>query len=569
MILSQATEANWQRLKSNTAQKLQHGANKTRSRRKIYPLEYLRNKENLAFAEKVLAIARKNSLPPENAIFSIACLLLKKHNILHCEHVKKVLSEYDWSADKALAALQYIPMDEWDILGFIYQCMQSEGRKNTSGSYYTPETEVKAVIENCMLASGEKILDPACGSGSFLLAFESSFPEQLFGCDLDKIAVFIAKVNLLCKYKSCVFTPQIYCMDFLSGDANDFFYQKFGRIVGNPPWGAKNNLPRSTAYGKIKDTFSLFLLQAYNLLEQYGSLSFLLPQAVLNIKTHKNIRSFLLTGCCLEKIEYIEGCFTGVMTGHVKINLRRDVAGKSFIISKNGDCKQVMTDTIIADTAHILSYKSDRDDLLINKIASQKKYDLSASIFALGIVTGNNKSILKDEPQEYCEAVYTGKEITPYTLKEPRKFLNYERSKLQQTAPDEYYRAGEKLVYKFISSEPVFAYDNSGSLFLNSANILIPQIDNLGIKTVLALLNSEVLRFYYKVKFADVKVLKGNLTQLPLPHIAKDRRQEIEEIVNQLLSGNTELLDKLQKLIYHCYNLSDADAGYIKSILYR
>ena len=276
-----------------------------------------------------------------------------------------------------------------------------------------------------------------------------------------------------------------------------------------------------------------------------------------------------MTGCCLEKIEYIEGCFTGVMTGHVKINLRRDVAGKSFIISKNGDCKQVMTDTIIADTAHILSYKSDRDDLLINKIASQKKYDLSASIFALGIVTGNNKSILKDEPQESCEAVYTGKEITPYTLKEPRKFLNYERSKLQQTAPDEYYRAGEKLVYKFISSEPVFAYDNSGSLFLNSANILIPQIDNLGIKNVLALLNSEVLRFYYKVKFADVKVLKGNLTQLPLPHIAKDRRQEIEEIVNQLLSGNTELLDKLQKLIYHCYNLSDADAGYIKSILYR
>ena len=45
MILSQATEANWQRLKSDSAQKLQHGANKTRSRRKIYPLEYLRNKE--------------------------------------------------------------------------------------------------------------------------------------------------------------------------------------------------------------------------------------------------------------------------------------------------------------------------------------------------------------------------------------------------------------------------------------------------------------------------------------------------------------------------------------------
>ena len=71
MNFSQATEANWRRLKPDIAQKLKQGANKSRSGKVIFPLEYLRCRENLAFAEKVLTIAQKREIPRENIIFPL------------------------------------------------------------------------------------------------------------------------------------------------------------------------------------------------------------------------------------------------------------------------------------------------------------------------------------------------------------------------------------------------------------------------------------------------------------------------------------------------------------------
>lgn len=40
----------------------------------------------------------------------------------------------------------------------------------------------------------------------------------------------------------------------------------------------------------------------------------------------------------------------------------------------------------------------------------------------------------------------------------------------------------------------MFAYDDTSSLFLNSANILIPNIPGMSTKTVLAFLNSSLYR---------------------------------------------------------------------------
>ena len=114
----------------------------------------------------------------------------------------------------------------------------------------------------------------------------------------------------------------------------------------------------------------------------------------------------------------------------------------------------------------------------------------------------------------------------------------------------------------------MFAYDKSGSLILNSANMLIPQIPSFSIKTVLALLNSEVLRYYYKVQFADVKILKGNLIKLPFPEIDSSIQLKIESMVEDLLNGNAAVEKTLQNLIYNCYKLSNEESLYIKQCIY-
>jgi len=190
---------------------------------------------------------------------------------------------------------------------------------------------------------------------------------------------------------------------------------------------------------------------------------------------------------------------------------------------------------------------------------------LSGSMKESGKFDNNNKNKLKEEYLKGSEAIYTGKEICHYVLKPAKKYIVYDRTKLQQVAPEKYYRADEKLVYKFISKKLVFAYDNTKSLFLNSANILIPSINTMSIKTVMAYLNSELFQYLYSKLFGQVKILKGNLTFLPFPQITQKQNNDIVEIVNEFLKGNYKKNNLLQNMIFESYNLNIKQIQHIKN----
>ena len=143
-------------------------------------------------------------------------------------------------------------------------------------------------------------------------------------------------------------------------------------------------------------------------------------------------------------------------------------------------------------------------------------------------------------------------------MKKPNKYLEYNRELFQQVAKDEYYRAPEKLVYKFISNKLVFAYDDKQSLFLNSANILIPNIPNMSIKTAMAYLNSDLFSFYYKSLFGEIKILKGNLMEIPFPDISEEVNKKITNLVEDIIAKGCDDVE-LQKVIYKTYNLNDND----------
>ncbi|MCZ2132177.1 MAG: TaqI protein [Bacteroidetes bacterium] len=136
--------------------------------------------------------------------------------------------------------------------------------------------------------------------------------------------------------------------------------------------------------------------------------------------------------------------------------------------------------------------------------------------WALGIVTGNNDRFCIDEPKEGYVPIYKGSDITKSELKEPSTFILNDFSNFQQVAPLKMYQADEKLIYKFISSDLCFFYDNQQRYVLNSANILVPI--NLGItaEQLTMLLNSEIINWLFKKLFSTHKVLRGDLELLPI-----------------------------------------------------
>lgn len=564
-VISEATRRNWIRLNTTENSRLTKRANKRLSSKKIVPVEYFTNKDNQNSVLGILSALDDSNYSITDVLCTVAENLFDSAGILNHANVQIILSEYPYKKVESLLDLE-IPKDETDLLGIIYQSSMLEGIKNQNGAYYTPHKVTSSMTAALSFDDGQTFLDPCCGSGAFLLSLPCDNPEQLYGIDSDPIAAMIAKFNLLLRYPHKDFVPNIICENFLT--EHSFSKDSFDYIITNPPWGAfvgnTDNISEITS----QEIFSLFFVKSYRQIKENGIVRFLLPEAVLNVKTHKDIRTFLLTNGCLNSITVYDSSFSGVVTGFVDIECKKSPQSDSVLINRGNSSFNVDISVFSENENNVFCFLNSMDTEIVSQCKRIGKYNLAESIWALGIVTGDNKGQLKTAPSPELEAIYTGKEIAPYTLKKPCNYILYNRTVFQQAAKEEYYRAPEKLIYKFISNKLVFAYDDKQRLFLNSANILIPKIPGMNIKTVMALLNSELFSFLYQKMFGEVKILKGNLLQFSFPQISPEQDRQISSAVDSILSGYFDNDEHLQSMIYSLFNLSDEQIKYIRRTLY-
>ena len=167
------------------------------------------------------------------------------------------------------------------------------------------------------------------------------------------------------------------------------------------------------------------------------------------------------------------------------------------------------------------------------------------------------------------EPVYVGKEVSPFILKNGTSYILFEPNEFQQCAKEEFYRAPEKLIYRFIAKYPIVAYDNQQCLCLNSANIVIPELDGVSIKSAAALLNSKLYHYYYSIKFPDIKVLKGNLQELPFPKLSIEENEKLENLVTSIQFSifSDEHQRELDKIVYSIFDITPIEQKRIQARL--
>ena len=154
-----------------------------------------------------------------------------------------------------------------------------------------------------------------------------------------------------------------------------------------------------------------------------------------------------------------------------------------------------------------------------------------------------------------------GSDIAKYKIKKVENYIDFEPDKFQQVAPVEFYRAKEKLFYKFISTKLIFAYDNNQKLSLNSCNILIPTFENLNIKYIMAVLNSSVAQFIFQKQFNSIKVLRSHIESIPIPVCEHNLQQQIIEYVDKVCETEDgkdykKLCHQIDLFVAKLYNLS-------------
>ena len=561
IFISKATQRNWDKLKSSRTDRLTRRANKSRSQKIITPEGYVMAASLPRFVEEL----KEAYYPIDDLIFSL-CADYLEHNRVNEVNKSRFFEEYvHYQRINLEVPRQILKNRNDDWIGFVYQSLTAEGHRILKGLYYTKPVIVNEMLSDIHILKGERLLDPCCGSGIFLLKVPHAQMEQLYGIDNDPLAVMIAKANLMVKFNESSVYPQIYQMDFLLHAASALGDLRFDYIVTNPPWGTEKGKLHASERIQSKEKASLFFTESFKFLNQNGIQHFLLPSSVLKIKVHADLRTFVTHETRMESLKCYRERFKGVFTNFISLKVsKKTVFGRQNYLVY-GENNEISRKEFVPcdDDFCAIPMLSDRDEAIIGKVERLRHDDLSHSLWALGIITGNTAKVLKDRPRKGLEPIFTGKDIGKYSLKRASRYIKYNRADFQQCAKDEFYRAKEKLVYKFVSSHLCFTYDNKQRLFLNSANILIPEVEGMSVKTVLAFLNSSLFNFLYVKRFNDLKILKGNLSTLPFPKITAEQDEKLSALVDSALGGDKEASKAIDNLIYSLYGFGSEEIGLI------
>ncbi len=458
-----------------------------------------------------------------------------------------------------------------DILGAFYQSVQSISNKSKDGAFYTPSE----ILTSIKIPENAKVLDPCCGSGSILIntLSKNHNPSNIYAFDIDEAALLICHINLILFFNNADISPHIQKQDLIFSDNMALLSKDNGKydfIVTNPPWGSKltkaekDILLHDYSLLGTTEVFSIALYNSLEKLSENGSLNFFLPESILNVSTHKNIRKFLLNSHRNIEILPLGMAFKGVQSECILLKLSEIIKGDTQIIVEKGSRYKLNSKNITAPDYLIPYNVSENDDVILSKIYSAKSVKLSYDTkFALGIVTGDNKKYIHYTKGVNDEPVFRGKDILPYKLKSPETFINFTPEIFQQVAPIEMYRS-KKIVYKFISDKIVCAID-CNSLVLNSANVIIS--NDYPMEILVCLFNSPIYTFIYQKKFKSKKVLKQHFQDFPLPVLSNELNKSFCDVYSDIFAGKSNQ-ENADKLICNYFKISDTEYNYIKECVY-
>ncbi|MGD0351138.1 MAG: N-6 DNA methylase [Verrucomicrobiota bacterium] len=190
----------------------------------------------------------------------------------------------------------------YDIIGHIFQRLISPEERQKFGQFFTKEDIVDIINSFCIRRAGDYVLDPACGSGSFLVRAyhrkawlseqrggrrtqDAHKPHQellreIFGCDIAVFAAHLATLNLAARHiEDEENYPYIARNNFFAiPEQRDEFCVVPGlrsrggerdkilvplphldTIVGNPPYVRQEHIPRrkelKRLHGETKDAY--------------------------------------------------------------------------------------------------------------------------------------------------------------------------------------------------------------------------------------------------------------------------------------------------------------------------
>ena len=215
-----------------------------------------------------------------------------------------------------------------DVKGVAFERFLGNFFKGETGQYFTPREVVEFMVDMVTPHHENLILDPACGSGGFLLHamdyirnqasdyYEEGSREhylhwhdfaekRLFGIEVNDSIARVAKMNMIIHddgHSNVISNDALVDFDNLYNQHREFEEEKFDVILTNPPFGAvikQSELPYLKNYELGKGNASqkteiLFLERCFDFLKwETGKLAIILPDGILTNSSLQYVRDYI------------------------------------------------------------------------------------------------------------------------------------------------------------------------------------------------------------------------------------------------------------------------------------
>ncbi len=209
------------------------------------------------------------------------------------------------------------------------------------GQYFTPREVVNFMVDLVDPAIGEKMVDPACGTGGFLIRVYDEASEKirtseltnraktkalnelangcLVGFDWEPRAARTCKMNMIIHGDGHAGVYQANALDLeeietkvkerqrVTPEAPDVQEGMFDIVLTNPPFGATDRAEKILAHyelgtGKSQKREVLMLERCIHLLRPGGRMAVVVPEGILSNKNDKRIRAYIREHCIVKAV---------------------------------------------------------------------------------------------------------------------------------------------------------------------------------------------------------------------------------------------------------------------------
>ncbi len=382
-------------------------------------------------------------------------------------------------------------------------------------------------------------------------------------------------------------------------DEGDFV--GFDVVIGNPPY--KMIQPANTSLADLDyykktfpfadfkiDLFHLFYQLGTFILKNNGDLCFITPSSILNNVYSAGLRSFLIKHHNIHTIAVTQNKIfeeADVHTGifHFEKKLIIDPRKEIQLTTELEDVINNKKDFRLISQEEFINQVGTNWNLLIDSsnISIFHKFN---SLPLLGDVSKINRGLISGDRGKYFSNVkesenhfkiLTGSDIQRYRYTEPQEYILFERPKTAGGCWDkEVHFAPFKICIRQIGYEPTatlidLPYAVTGNIF----TIIHEDISKL--KYVLAIINSKLVKYFWKISFHDFKttfpqVTLNSLNLIPIKFGKEEFEERIIKEVDSILetnkkefSDNSSILEnQIDQLVYQLYDLTEEEIAIIE-----